>query len=225
MYSIIFENNDFLVVDKNPEIDFHTNGETLGLAAQLKKDFPMANTLPVHRLDKATSGLIIFAKGRENAAKFSALIREQKIEKYYIAISDSKPNKKQGSIIGDMERTRSGNWKLLRSKKNPAITSFFSKGMGKKGLRIFLIRLYTGKTHQIRVALKSISSPIIGDARYYKRSVSDRMYLAAYSLRFSFKDKKYDFKVIPEIGKLFKKPSFLNMLELFGNPEDLKWPR
>ncbi len=228
MYQLIFKNDDFIVIDKNPGVDFHSKENQIGLAAQLKIDLPNYNPLPVHRLDKPTSGLIIFANGSKNAALFSELFKYNKVNKYYLAISDCKPKKKQGAIIGDMERTRRGDWKLLRSKKNPAITRFYSKGIGKTGKRLFLMKLYTGKTHQLRVALKSIGSPILGDPRYYnqslKKSEADRMYLVAFSMNFKFKGEDFNFQITPHRGKLFQKKIFQNSFIDYENPNELKWP-
>lgn len=228
MYTIVHKNDDFVVVDKEPGVDFHSKENVLGLAAQVKKDFPEMNLLPVHRLDKPTSGLILFANGSENAAKLSELFKNNLINKYYLAISDCKPKKKQGAIIGDMERSRRGDWKLLRTKKNPAITRFYSKGIGKTGKRLFIMKLYTGKTHQLRVALKSIGSPIIGDPRYYKQSIgkkeADRMYLTAFSMNFKFKNDDYHFQITPHHGRLWKKRVFINTFEEFEKPDKLKWP-
>ncbi|MGR5488912.1 pseudouridine synthase, partial [Vibrio alfacsensis] len=80
----------------------------------------------VHRLDKMTSGLLILAKRAEVAAQFSRLFEQRDIDKYYLAIGSKKPKKKQGSIIGDMERSRRSSWKLVNSKNNPAVTQVFS---------------------------------------------------------------------------------------------------
>jgi len=61
-----------------------------------------------------------------------------------------------------MLKARRGAWKLARSKESPALTEFVSTSLG-QGLRLFLLRPYTGKTHQLRVAMKSLGAPIIGD--------------------------------------------------------------
>lgn len=58
-----------------------------------------------------------------------------------------------------MERSRRASWKLINSKENPAVTQFFSTA-AQGGNRLFLCKPHTGKTHQIRVALKSVGSGI-----------------------------------------------------------------
>ena len=113
----------------------------------------------VHRLDKMTSGLLLLAKSPQIAAQLTALFTTHQIQKYYLAISDKKPKKKQGLIKGGMQKSRRGMWKLTKEKNNLAITQFFSYSLG-NGKRLFVIKPHSGKTHQIRVALKSIGSAI-----------------------------------------------------------------
>lgn len=224
MYSLIYKNSDFIIINKDPGIDFHSKGKQIGLAVKVKKDFPNMNPLPVHRLDKPTDGLIIFANGSKNAANISKLFNNNKVNKFYIAISDAKPKKKQGTIIGDMKRARRGNWKLLKTQINPAVTKFYSKTIEETGYRLFCLKLLTGKTHQIRVALKSLGSPVFGDPRYYKQNLgSDRMYLTAFSMSFRYKNEKFSFHITPNRGKLFKEQSFIKTFAEFQNPTQLKW--
>ncbi len=83
-----------------------------------------------------------------------------------------------------MKKSRRSTWILTNSTISPAITQFFSFSMG-QGLRLFIVRPSTGKTHQIRVALKSLGSGIIGDP-LYSSTQADRGYLHAYSLGFSY---------------------------------------
>lgn len=219
MYSIIDNKNDFIILNKYPGISFHNENEKKGLFNKLKDDFKDQNFFPVHRLDKITSGLLIVAKNKHTAAVISKQFNDKKIEKYYIALSDKKPKKRKGIISGDLVRSRRSSWKLTRNKENPSITKFISKKMDSK-LYFFLIKPLTGKTHQIRVALKSLGSPVIGDPVYYKKSINDydRAYLHSYYLKFKLKD--YDFRYIcpPESGKLYEEEHFISFLEQYKEP-------
>ncbi|MCB1615294.1 MAG: hypothetical protein KDI30_04705, partial [Pseudomonadales bacterium] len=107
----------FWVVNKKSGIDFHADQGTPGLINHLNHAFPAESFLPVHRLDKDTSGLLLVARSPEAAQQLSTLFAEQQIRKFYLALSDKKPKKKQGWVIGDMAKSRNGNWKLLQSKK------------------------------------------------------------------------------------------------------------
>jgi tRNA pseudouridine32 synthase/23S rRNA pseudouridine746 synthase len=179
MYHLINENEDFLVVNKQPEVSIHDednaadvlNKNNKGLIKQLRIDFNNNAIAPVHRLDKSTSGLLICSKNSQAASVLSQAFQHRQVEKYYLAISENKPSKKQGLITGDMLRTRNGCWKLSKAKTNPAATQFFSYSLNainnSRG-RLFVLKPHTGKTHQLRVALKTIDATILGDRRYGK---------------------------------------------------------
>ena len=161
MYHIIENHADFIIVSKFHGVDFHCNGESIGLFQKIRENMELQQLYPIHRLDSMTSGLIVLAKNKETAQELAASFREHRVEKFYIALGGTHPRKKQGSIIGDMKKVRDGKWILCHSKNNPAITQFISSGLG-NGLRLYLLRLLTGKTHQIRVALKSLECQFWG---------------------------------------------------------------
>lgn len=221
---IIDQQNDFIIVNKPPGIGFHDEEGQQGFFNQVKSALSFDELYPVHRLDKMTSGLIIFAKNKATANQFQQLFESRDIEKYYLAISDKKPSKKQGLIKGDMEKSRRGSWKLLRSQKNPAMSQFFSYGLT-QGKRLFIVKPYTGKTHQIRVALNSLGSPIIGDPNYYSLSRSDRGYLHAFALRFKLNNQKYHYVLPPTQGKEFTNEVTTKSLSNLLTPWDLAWPK
>lgn len=192
---ILHEHTDWWLCYKPAGMNIHQEDDSqseLGFCRQLSEQLQQP-VWPVHRLDKSTSGLILIARSAEAANQFQTLFSERHIEKYYLAISDQKPKKKQGWIKGDMTKGRNGSWLLQRTMNNPAITQFISQAIeGLAGYRAFLVKLHSGKTHQIRVALKSLGSPILGDARY-KGSKADRCYLHAYALRFNWQEETFSF--------------------------------
>ena len=132
----------------------------------------------VQRLDRVTSGIVVFAKSSHVAGILSKAFREHKITKYYVALSAKKATKrKQGLIVGDMIRSRRGSWQLTRTRENPAVTRFFTCGLGHINDRFYptktmeklhegegdgsnegflpktllLLKPITGRTHQLRV--------------------------------------------------------------------------
>ncbi|WP_034730697.1 TIGR01621 family pseudouridine synthase [Bacteriovorax sp. Seq25_V] len=188
---IIFENHDFLVISKPAELSYHGDGLHEFLRKQTNGDI-----FGVHRLDKVTSGILIFAKNSEMAAVLSKKFESKEMKKIYIAMSDKRPSKKQGLIRGDMEKSRDGSYKLTRTLYNPAITKFETRQAQQDGLRMFILYPQTGRTHQLRVAMKSLGSPILGDKRY-GGSDSDRTYLHAFELSFELNGEEFSFKVLP----------------------------
>ncbi|PHS14807.1 MAG: TIGR01621 family pseudouridine synthase [Kangiella sp.] len=206
---LIYENNDFIAVCKPIEISFHNENDTIGFFNLAKSHFEIP-LWPVHRLDKLTSGIIILAKSKKAAAQFGLMFENKNIEKIYLAISDKKPKKKQGKITGDMKKSRNGSWMLTQSKINPAQTRFQSFALIPK-IRLFVVKPLTGKTHQIRVALKSLGSPILGDSRY-GGSASDRAYLHAFRINFTWNHETIELENYPTQGKYFQLPEIQSAL-------------
>lgn len=227
-FKIIDEQDDFIVVDKSENINFHDEGIVgKGLFNQVCDLVSVEKLYPVHRLDKMTSGLLIFAKTLPAAQEFQRLFEHHLVEKYYVALSQLKPKKKQGLIKGDMEKSRRGTYKLLRSMTNPAITQFFSYTLG-NGLRLYVLKPHSGKTHQLRVALNSIGSPILGDPLYAPKTPSvtdcDRGYLHAYALSFSLNNKMHHYNLRPSQGCQFQTDAVQQLLSSIGDPRLLAWP-
>ena len=154
-----------------------------------------ARLYPIHRLDAPTSGIVLFASSPAAAGLLARAFRERRVAKYYAALSARRPSKSQGTVAGAMARARGGAWRLVRSSGDSsggsggsggggtgdaaaaaaaadavAVTRFVSAGApgveGRAGLRAFLLKPETGRTHQLRVALKSLGSPVLGDALY-----------------------------------------------------------
>lgn len=229
MFKIIAQTDDFVVVTKSAGVNFHDEEhQGAGLFSQVKNlmktQYSVSELYPVHRLDKMTSGLVLFAKNLKSAQLFGKLFEEHKIEKYYLAISDKKPARKQGLIKGDMAKSRRGMFKLLRSMENPAITQFYSYGIANKQ-RLYLLKPHSGKTHQLRVALSSISAPILGDPLYNSNSISDRGYLHAYALRFDFQGTVYQYVTPSDNGEHFLSQNLQDKLAELAQPWLLNWPK
>ena len=202
---VVFENHDFVVFDKPHELNFHSEDGEAGFVVLATRQLNIEQLYSVHRLDKMTSGLIILAKSSEIANSLTKLFEKKEIQKFYLALSLRKPKKKQGWVKADMGSSRRGTYKLLKTKDNPAITQFISCAL-RVGERFFLVKPHTGKTHQIRVALKSIGSPIAGDIRYANADDAkkeDRGYLHAYALRFNLNEEEFSFVCQPSLGERF----------------------
>lgn len=224
MYDLLDDTAEFLVIYKYPGISFHCEGEQPGLFETVKQQQALPELYPVHRLDKITSGILIMAKTASANRRLVDAFAQRQVEKYYLAISKRKPRKKQGLIKGDMERTRRGAWKLTVEQNNPAITQFFSASIG-EGERLFLLKPRTGQTHQIRVALKSIGAPILGDELYGGQDeAADRAYLHAFQLRFSLNGVTHRYQVMPRHGERFLQQRVAEALQGFMQPDTLSWP-
>ncbi|MFD1008285.1 TIGR01621 family pseudouridine synthase [Oceanisphaera ostreae] len=194
---ILLTDSDYLVINKPAGIGMHQENNEPGLVRLLSEHLgePL---YPVHRLDKMTTGVLLLARTSAANRELSRQFAERSTRKWYLALSDSKPTKKQGLIKGDMEKARCGSWKLSRSLLNPAITRFHSCLLADRSLvgdvlaspvRGFLLQPESGKTHQLRVALKSQGCAILGDSRY-GGTPADRGYLHAWQLSFEYRGER-----------------------------------
>lgn len=224
-FSLVSENEHFVVINKQPGINFHSEDGEFGVVVAVEK-FLNIKLYSVHRLDKMTSGLLLLAKSSQVANGLSELFKAQQVQKYYLAIADKKPKKTQGLIKGGMEKSRRSMWKLTRNQDNLAITQFFSYALG-EGKRLFIVKPKTGKTHQIRVALKSVGSAISGDPIYATETAHqfDRGYLHAYQIQFNYLGQDHQFIVMPESGVEFLSDACQQKLLELGNCDGLHWPK
>ncbi|WP_299073522.1 TIGR01621 family pseudouridine synthase [uncultured Paraglaciecola sp.] len=219
---ILFEHPDFVVINKPCNLAVQNEAHQSGILPILCKQLKVEQLWLVHRLDKVTSGILVLAKHPQAAANFGHMFEQKQIEKFYLAISTKKPKKKQGAVKGGMKKVRDGKWMLNSSNTNVAISQFFSFSLS-AGIRMFLVKPLTGKTHQIRVALKSIGSPILGD-ELYKGDSSDRTYLHAYYLRFTYQNQPICIHCAPTIGQAFISDQAITQIAELATPWALKWP-
>ena len=214
---IVYQTDDFIIIYKPCGLSVHKDQSEIGLTTLLAEQLGVPQVWLVHRLDKVTSGLLILALNAESAAEFFRLFSEHHIQKTYLALSNQKPKKKQGLIVGDMQKARNGAWKLCQSKENPAITRFESVSC-EPNLRLFILKPQTGKTHQLRVAMKSLASPILGDALYGKKTEKiDRTYLHAARLQFEFKGQAFDVFTPPKEGEWWHRDAVQSQIQKFSS--------
>lgn len=228
MFDILYTHNDFLIINKHPNISVHKDDGDTMLLQEVGKVSGDGQLYLVHRLDKMTSGILLLARNQVAASELSKNFAAREVEKFYLAIGSKKPKKKQGLISGDMERSRRSSWKLVATQNNPAVTQFFSCS-AEPGERLFLCKPFTGKTHQIRVALKSLGSAIVGDPIYHSHDDSDRGYLHAFALRFCYQDQWYQFICDPRnqvaMGQKWNSDIVSQGIESWLTPWNLVWPK
>ncbi|MDA0147827.1 TIGR01621 family pseudouridine synthase [Vibrio sp. LaRot3] len=228
MFDILFTHPQFVVINKHPNVSVHRDDGDTMLVQEVANQLGESQLYLVHRLDKMTSGILLLARTAQAASLLSQAFANRQVEKFYLAIGSKKPKKKQGLISGDMERSRRSAWKLLNSQINPAVTQFFSLA-AEPGERLFLCKPHTGKTHQIRVAIKSVGSAIVGDPIYNPSSHSDRGYLHAFALRFSYLEDTFEFICDPRdyqaLGSKWHQSTTSEGIDQWLEPWSLTWPK
>jgi len=120
----------------------------------------------VHRLDKETSGIIIAAYNEETHAFLSQQFKERKTRKNYIAIVCGMPKEKKGRIETFIARDPKNRKRFAVSPNGRTALTFYKVIKNWQNYSLLLLRPKTGRTHQLRVHLKYIGCPILGDAVY-----------------------------------------------------------
>ncbi len=160
---IIYEDDDLFIYNKPPGI----SSEDL---ESLCKNYNSKISL-AHRLDKDTSGIIVFAKNSKALEALFLQFRKREIKKEYLAVVDGVPVEEQGVIRNWMgiHRRMEGKvlWKVAKRGKE-AMTSWRVEGK-KRGMALVRCWPKTGRTHQIRVHMSHIGHPILGDHDYAKQ--------------------------------------------------------
>lgn len=191
---IIYEDEDLIVLNKPEGQVVHLgngveSGTTLveALLAYCPLSLAAGPERPgvVHRLDQATSGVILFAKTDVAYWSLTKMFAERKIHKTYHALVWKVPTKLSGTIedpIGRSDRDRTA--MCIRIDGREACTHWeLLKAFPNANKALLACHPVTGRTHQIRVHLKSIGHPIVGDPKYGK--IPDaRLFLHAYQIEF-----------------------------------------
>lgn len=161
----VFEDENILVADKFSGVSSE------GLTSELNL---CGKYLPVHRLDRNTSGLIVYAK---TAAAESALLkafRARKAEKIYLAVCKNNFSDKNAVLRARLLKDeKSGTVKINRDSGAEIVTEY--SVLEERGdIALVKVTLHTGKTHQIRAHLAYIGCPVLGDEKYGDRALNDK---------------------------------------------------
>ena len=120
----------------------------------------------VHRLDKETSGLMLVAKNDGTQEALSRMLKDREIEKHYRALAEGKFKEPEGEIDAPIDRSKKDRKKMaVDPEGRPALTRWKVLAEG-HGCTLLDVHILTGRTHQIRVHLKSVGHPVCGDELY-----------------------------------------------------------
>tara|TARA_Y100001970_G_scaffold293157_1_gene438201 strand:- start:150 stop:1088 length:939 start_codon:yes stop_codon:yes gene_type:complete len=185
--SILFENNDFIILNKWTGIATQGGSKINISIDSIIKNISEKYNL-VHRLDRETSGLLIIAKNPYSTKYFGKIFKDHLIEKTYVAICQGKPKNLQ-SEVNLLVTKKNENTKFINTKTN------FKVFQSKKNLTTIFFAPKTGKTHQIRIVAKHLASPIVGDLKYNKdtKYKIENLKLNAHRLCFTYQNRNYDF--------------------------------
>lgn len=190
--NIIYQDKDLVVCVKPAGL---LSEEGPGSLPQYLKSQIGCEIYPVHRLDRGTGGIMVYAKTKDSAAALSAAIQSGSFGKEYMAIVRGVPKEREGVLSDLLYHDRIANKSYVVKKKRAGVKSasleystLANVKYGGDTLSLLKIKLHTGRTHQIRVQFASRRLPLYGDGKYGGRSEPEGMALWAHTLNFFVKN-------------------------------------
>ncbi len=198
----LYEDNHLLVVVKPPDIPVQGDiSGALDLLTLLKEDIKVRFDKPgnvflglVHRLDRPVGGVMVFARTSKAASRLSSLIREHRMDKTYLCVAKGAPKVSKSRLTDYLLKDSQTNTVKVVEPDTPqakeAILDYEVLNQV-NGLSLIKVKLLTGRSHQIRVQMAHIGTPLFGDTKYgYKGERGDNLALWSHELEIEHPTKK-----------------------------------
>lgn len=199
--NIIYQDDEIIAFNKPAGVAVQGGTKISASVDEAMEFFKDDNDHPpklVHRLDAPTSGLLVLAKKTSVAAKLSEVLRLRQAAKYYLAIAVGVPTAKTGKLVTSIAKKSKDGFEKMENDRfgKKAITKYLVLDHAAKDYSLILLKIETGRTHQIRKQLTEVGIYILGDDKYGKRSsitslITDKLYLHAFRMEFSLNNKNY----------------------------------
>ncbi len=208
--TILYEDNHLLVVLKPQNVascpDETGDDNMLDLLkAYIKEKYQKEGNVflgLVHRLDRPTGGVMVFAKTGKAAARLSEQMRTGDFEKKYLTVLNGAPREEMGRLTNWLKKSTVNNTVYLctQGTDGAKLAVLDYRILEKQGpLALAEVKLHTGRSHQIRVQMAGIAHPVYGDMRYGgERAQKGKLALWAYSLSFTHPVRKERMRFVSE---------------------------
>jgi len=169
---VLFIDGEAIVLDKPAGLAVHPGSKTHESLEQYLGHFRFGfqrEPLPVHRLDRDTSGCLLLARNPKAHKRFQRAFEDKKVTKSYLAVLAGVPEAEEGTVdmpLGKVSSAEAG-WRMVRDEKGKPSVSHWRRLSVRDGRALVLFSPETGRTHQLRVhAADGIGVPIAGDPVY-----------------------------------------------------------
>lgn len=188
---IVYEDNDLLVVNKPPYIVVHptrshqNNTVANGVSYYFKQKGIKRKVRLVNRLDMNTSGIVIIAKHPYAHNELANQMKSNTVDKYYYAIVEGTVNEDSGTINEPIARLNPDDINRVVHPSGKECITHYTVEKRFDNMTLVKLKLETGRTHQIRVHMKHIGHPVLGDTLYGRDSeLIGRQALHCYEMKF-----------------------------------------
>lgn len=194
---VLFEDNQIIVVVKPQNVpsqsDITGDKDMLSMVKEyVKKKYNKEGEAfigLVHRLDRPTGGIMVFARTSKSASRLSEQIKNNQMQKIYYAVTTKIPQQKSGNLINYLKKDEKNNIVKIvpQSESGAKLAELGYKVLQtNENLALIEVKLKTGRSHQIRVQFAGINCPLYGDNKYGKeRKLSNNLGLWAGRLEFT----------------------------------------
>ena len=183
---IIYDDENIVIVNKPQDVLVQGDGINIGLDKMVNDYFGTQNIVPCHRLDRNTSGLIIFAKNEIAEETISEMLKQHMIRKVYRCRVVGHPKNKKATLTAYLFKDSKTSQVIISNEKKKGYVEIVTKyeviAYNNDGTSTLEVELVTGRTHQIRAHLAFIGYPILGDGKYGKNEVNKKFKLTRQEL-------------------------------------------
>lgn len=199
MIEILFENNDFVVCVK--PIGVASQNDNMQDMVKLLSQQTGSEIFPVHRLDTAVGGTMVFAKNSKTAAYLSKQIQNGTFKKRYLAVVSGKPVTDSG-VLEDLlfkDSRKNKSYVVKRERKGVKKAKLeYELISHNDGMSLISVFLHTGRSHQIRVQFASRKMPLIGDGKYGSKDNRCNVALWSSEIAFEYNSDSFAFLSKPD---------------------------
>ena len=210
-FEIVFEDDHLIVVNKpSGLLTIATEKEKERTLYHIVRDYvvsknPRGRIFIVHRLDKDTSGIVLFAKDEKTKNQLQEHWNEYVSLREYTAIVSGHPKEESGQIVQYLKETKTNLVYVSRHEDGKKAITNYSTVKSSKHYSMLKITIDTGRKNQIRVAFASKKIPIVGDKKYGDKTKSNRLFLHANRLKIYYPVIRKDILFEIAIPNEFKK--------------------
>lgn len=209
MLKVLYSDKQIAVIVKPVGVLSEDGAAGESVCPMIRAALGVADVYPVHRLDRAVGGVMVYALTKSAAAALSGAVAENALEKVYLALVHGTPEAESG-VFTDLlykDARKNKSYVVTRERKGVKRASLAYETLGSQdGISLVRVTLHTGRSHQIRVQFASRKMPLVGDGKYGAIDHAKEIALFSHALTFPHpaSGETMRFSALPE-GEEWKK--------------------